>query len=37
MKMLEFISKYSQKFAPKDLIDKKPVLVQIIAWHQAGD
>ena len=29
--------KISPKFAPNDAINNKPVLVQIMAWHQIGD
>ena len=29
--------KLSLKFAPKGPIDNKAVLVQVMAWHQAGN
>ena len=27
----------SLKFVPNGLIDNKPALVQVMAWHQTGD
>ena len=29
--------KVSLKFLPRSLIDNKPALVQVMAWHQTGD
>ena len=29
--------KISLKFVPEGLTDNKPVLVQVMAWHQTGD
>ena len=27
----------SLKYVPRGLIDNKPALVQVMAWHQSGD
>ena len=27
----------SLKFVPRSPVDKKPALVQVMAWHQTGD
>ena len=36
MKMVEFRLEISLKFVPRNPIDNKPVLVEVMAWRQTG-